>query len=89
MASVLESVARTGRLLVVHEAHRFMGMGAEIVASVVESGTALKAPPRRVGVPDVRIPAAPTLLDAVIPSVSDIVTEARRAVDGVGRKVAA
>jgi pyruvate/2-oxoglutarate/acetoin dehydrogenase E1 component len=80
MASVLESVGRTGRLFVVHEAHRFMGLGAEIVAGVVESGVTLKSPPRRVGVPDVRIPAAPTLLEAVLPSVSDIVAQARKAV---------
>jgi pyruvate/2-oxoglutarate/acetoin dehydrogenase E1 component len=79
-ASVRESVARTGRLMVVHEAHRFMGLGAEIVADVVESGVALKAPPSRVGVPDVRIPAAPTLLDAVLPSVAGIVAQARRTV---------
>jgi pyruvate dehydrogenase E1 component beta subunit len=81
-STIKESVGRTGRLMVVHEAHRFMGLGAEIVADVVESGVALKSPPSRVGVPDVRIPAAPTLLAAVLPSVDDIVAEARAVVSG-------
>jgi pyruvate dehydrogenase E1 component beta subunit len=81
-STIKESVGRTGRLMVVHEAHRFMGLGAEIVADVVESGAVLKAPPRRIGVPDVRIPAAATLLAAVLPSVDDIVAEAREVVSG-------
>lgn len=46
--AVLASVARTGRLLVVHEAVGFVGVGAEIVATVAERGWhLLKAPIRR------------------------------------------
>jgi pyruvate dehydrogenase E1 component beta subunit len=50
--TVLESVARTGRLLVVHEAVGFGGIGAEVVATVAERGSHhLKAPMRRLGAP--------------------------------------
>jgi pyruvate dehydrogenase E1 component beta subunit len=45
---ILESVARTGRLLIVHEAPKFAGMGAEVAAAVAEDGFGtLKAPIRR------------------------------------------
>lgn len=75
--TVVASVARTGRLAVAHEAHRVAGLGAEVVASVVESGVPLRSVPVRVATPDVRIPAAPSLLSAVIPTAASI-TEAVR-----------
>jgi pyruvate/2-oxoglutarate/acetoin dehydrogenase E1 component len=43
---VLDSVGKTGRLLVAHESVAVGGFGAEVVASVVEN-TTLKAPPKR------------------------------------------
>ncbi len=50
--TVLESVAKTGRLLVVHEAVGFAGVGAELVATVAESGGEhLRAPMRRLAAP--------------------------------------
>ncbi|TAJ46921.1 MAG: acetoin dehydrogenase [Herbiconiux sp.] len=79
-ATVLESVARTGRLLVAHEAHRFAGMGAEVVATVAESGVHLSAAPVRVAMPDARIPAAPTLLAALVPNAQWISSAAERLV---------
>jgi pyruvate dehydrogenase E1 component beta subunit len=72
MDSVLASVRRTGRLAVAHEAHLTGGVGAEIVARVAESGIRLSAAPVRIATPDVRIPAAPTLAAAVIPSARQI-----------------
>jgi len=71
-AAVLDSVSRTRRVLVVHEAHTFLGVGAEIVAGIAEADIRLLAPPVRLGAPDVRIPAAPSLLADVIPSVDSI-----------------
>jgi len=65
---ILKSVGKTGRLAVVHEAHTFLGVGAEIVAQVVSSGVTLVQPPLRVGTPPARIPAAPHLADALIPN---------------------
>jgi 2-oxoisovalerate dehydrogenase E1 component beta subunit len=50
--TVLGSVARTGRLLVVHEAVGFVGVGAEVVATVAEHGSHhLKSPMRRLTAP--------------------------------------
>jgi 2-oxoisovalerate dehydrogenase E1 component subunit beta len=50
--TVLESVARTGRLLVVHEAVGFAGVGAELVATVAEHrGQYLRSPMRRLAAP--------------------------------------
>ena len=50
--TVLASVARTGRLLVVHEAVGFGGVGAEVVATVAEHGCHhLRSPMRRLAAP--------------------------------------
>lgn len=75
--TVLASVARTGRIVIAHEAHQFLGVGAEIVAAVAEAGIALHVRPVRLGAPDVRIPAAPSLLAAVIPDARSIAKAAR------------
>jgi pyruvate/2-oxoglutarate/acetoin dehydrogenase E1 component len=70
--AVLASVARTRRLVVVHEANVTGGFGAEVVARVAEAGIELDTAPVRVGTPDVRIPAAPVLAGAVLPSTDRI-----------------
>jgi pyruvate/2-oxoglutarate/acetoin dehydrogenase E1 component len=59
---VLDSVGRTGRLLVAHESVAVGGFGAEVVASVVEHAT-LTSPARRIGAPRALIPYAPNLED--------------------------
>jgi pyruvate dehydrogenase E1 component beta subunit len=72
--TVLESVARTGRLLVVHEAVKFGGIGAEVVATVAERcGHRLKAPPRRLAPPRQVYPPADYEDDYLI-DVADIVS---------------
>ncbi|HDY7738915.1 TPA: alpha-ketoacid dehydrogenase subunit beta [Vibrio vulnificus] len=49
MASIFQSLEKTGRLLVVHEASRSGGVGGEIIARVAEQAMCLlKAPPKRV-----------------------------------------
>jgi len=78
--AVLASVERTGRLLVVHEANLTGGFGAEVVARVAESGAALRSAPRRLGLPDLRVPAAPQLSAAVLPTHDRIVAAARAVV---------
>jgi pyruvate/2-oxoglutarate/acetoin dehydrogenase E1 component len=61
-ATVLESVARTGRAVIADECHRSFGVAAEIAAILAEEGLAsLKAPVCRVTVPDVPIPFSPPL----------------------------
>ena len=72
--TVLGSVARTGRLLVVHEAIGFGGVGAELVATVAEHGSHhLRSPMRRLAAPRRIYPPADYENDYVI-GVSDIVS---------------
>ncbi|MHB8732547.1 MAG: alpha-ketoacid dehydrogenase subunit beta [bacterium] len=52
--TILASVERTNRALIVHEDNRFAGFGAEIAAMIAEEGFRfLDAPPTRLGGPDV------------------------------------
>lgn len=72
--TIVSSVKKTGRCLVVHEACRFAGPGAEIAASVAEAAfDYLDAPIKRLGGWDVPVPFAPVLEKAVVPSAEDIV----------------
>ncbi|MEO7150321.1 MAG: transketolase C-terminal domain-containing protein [Burkholderiaceae bacterium] len=67
------SVRKTGRLLVVHEANVTGGFGAEIAARVQqECFGRLAAPVGRLGLPDLRMPSAPHLQEAVIPNADRI-----------------
>ncbi|MCO5581842.1 hypothetical protein L7F22_035731 [Adiantum nelumboides] len=71
--TVVRSVRRTGRLVVVHEAVRTCGLGAEIVATVAEQAhDALRRAPVRIANPDLPIPFAPPLERAVLPQVEQI-----------------
>ena len=72
---VLASVARTGRLLVAHEAVTAGGFGAEVAATVAE---ALGAPVRRVGAPRAPIPYSPPLEDRMRVT-DDVIAAAARA----------
>jgi pyruvate dehydrogenase E1 component beta subunit len=68
--AVLASVARTGRLLVVHEAVQAAGFGAEIAATVAEE---TGAPVARLGAPRVPVGYAPALENAARVTVEGIV----------------
>jgi acetoin:2,6-dichlorophenolindophenol oxidoreductase subunit beta len=71
--AVAESVARTRRLLVVDEDYLSFGLSGEVVARVVELlGSAALDAVARHAVPDVPIPAARTLEEAVIPRAETI-----------------
>lgn len=68
LETILESVRKTGRLLVVHEAPETGGFGAEVVRRVTESGfDLLRQAPRVLGGADLPMPYSPPLEDACIP----------------------
>ena len=77
--TLLESVRRTGRLCVVHEDTRTMGLGAEIAAIVAERALDdLRAPVERLTMPDVAgIPASGPMEDYLIPDRARIGTALR------------
>lgn len=83
--TVIRSVRKTGRLVVVDEDYRSCGVAAEVIASVCETdGLVLKAAPRRVTYPDIPVPFSPALEHAVLPD-APAVTAAALAVAGHGQ----
>ena len=77
--TILNSVKKTGRLVVVHEAHRNAGWGAEVAAMVAEEAFPyLDAPPVRLGTKACPLPFNVGLENAATPQVSEIVEAARR-----------
>lgn len=81
---IVQSVIKTGRALVVHEAPRTGGFGGEIVSRIVESEAFdyLEAPVRRLAGLDTPIPYNRTLESRAIPQVEDILLEARKLARG-------
>ncbi|TKR28086.1 alpha-ketoacid dehydrogenase subunit beta [Natronomonas salsuginis] len=79
--TVLESVRKTGRLVVVDEDYRSYGVTGEIVATVAEDALADLEAVERLALPDVPIPYSRPLEDEVIPGVEDI-ADAVRMVQG-------
>jgi len=78
-ATILESVARTGRLVTVEENPRLCGWGAEVASIVAEEALYdLDAPIVRITTPHIPLPAAPALEDAALPSVARIVDTVTR-----------
>jgi pyruvate dehydrogenase E1 component beta subunit len=67
--AILESVSKTGRLVVVDEDYLSYGLSGEVTATVCDvDPSLLKAPVQRVAVPDVPIPYAHVLEYAVLPT---------------------
>ncbi|HKP84777.1 MAG TPA: alpha-ketoacid dehydrogenase subunit beta [Blastocatellia bacterium] len=77
--TILESVRKTSRALVVHEANMTAGFGAEVAATIAqEAFDHLDAPVMRVASLDVPVPFSPPLEMAMLPSVDKILTAARQ-----------
>ncbi|MDC7788885.1 alpha-ketoacid dehydrogenase subunit beta [Rhodoplanes sp. TEM] len=77
--TILDSVIKTSRLLVAHEACKTGGIGAEIAAIVAEHAIdALDAPIERVAAPDCPVPFSASLEDAFLPQPAQIVAQAKR-----------
>lgn len=71
--TILESVAKTSRALVLYESHRFLGVGAEVAAVIAEEAfESLDAPVMRLAPPNVPVPFSPVLEDAFLPQTADI-----------------
>jgi 2-oxoisovalerate dehydrogenase E1 component len=69
----------SGKVVVLHEANRTGGFGAEIVAQLYESlGNEMSLKIARVATPDMRIPSSPILQRALLPSAVKVVEETRR-----------
>jgi len=77
--TIVASVRKTGRLLVVHEAPTCCGIGAEIVRRVVaEAFHHLDAPPQVLGGADLPMPFSPPLEQACLPQEATIISAVRR-----------
>jgi acetoin:2,6-dichlorophenolindophenol oxidoreductase subunit beta len=80
--TIIESVKKTGRVIVVHEAVKRGGFGGEIASMIAESEAFdyLDAPIKRLGGLAVPTPYNPTLEKAVIPQVPDIIDAVKETV---------
>jgi pyruvate dehydrogenase E1 component beta subunit len=72
--TILQSVRKTGRLVILHEATRTGGFGGEIAALVAEEAFGdLKAPIKRVAAPDIPVPFSPPLEQFYIPNEGQLI----------------
>jgi pyruvate dehydrogenase E1 component beta subunit len=80
MATIIDSVKKTSRLMVVYEGVKTLGIGAEISAAIAESEAFayLDAPIVRLGGAESPIPYSPVLEKAAVPQVEGIVAAARK-----------
>lgn len=83
--SLVSSVKKTSRCLVIDEGYQRFGVTAEIAAVISQKAFYhLEAPVERIGAMDVPIPFSPILEDQTIPNVDRVVSIARRLVKGNG-----
>ncbi len=76
--TILKSVGKTGRLLVVDESFQFCGYGSEIISMVVQRGMSLlKQAPRQVAPLNTTVPFSPPLEDYVFPTPEKVANEIR------------
>ena len=78
--TILASVEKTGRALVVDEGRLTCSVASEIAAGIGERARRAAGPVRRLAVPDVPIPFAPALEAAVVPSEENIAAAVREIV---------
>ena len=81
-ASVLDSVRKTSKVLVLHEDTRTGGFGGEIAATIAEEAFEdLDAPVKRIAAPDTPVPFSPVLEKAFIPQVDGVAAGLRELVE--------
>jgi 2-oxoisovalerate dehydrogenase E1 component beta subunit len=77
--TILRSIEKTSKALIVHEDVRTLGMGAEVAAILAEEAfDLLDGPIMRVTAPDTPVPFSPPLEKAFLPSADKILTAARQ-----------
>jgi len=81
--TILKSVRKTGRAIVIDEGHQSFGVTAEIASRINEKAFYhLDAPVQRIGAMDVPVPFSPALEDLTVPTPEVVVERARRSVKG-------
>jgi pyruvate/2-oxoglutarate/acetoin dehydrogenase E1 component len=81
--TILASVKKTSRAIVIDEGHQSYGVTAEIAARIAEKAFYhLDAPVQRLGAMDVPIPFSPALEDLTVPTPEDVVARALMAMRG-------
>ncbi|MBK9079189.1 MAG: alpha-ketoacid dehydrogenase subunit beta [Hyphomicrobium sp.] len=76
--TVFDSVAKTGRLIVIDEDYKSYGLSGEIIATIAERDiSVLKASPQRVAYPDIPIPFARSMEQYALPNADKIVSAFR------------
>jgi pyruvate/2-oxoglutarate/acetoin dehydrogenase E1 component len=79
LATILESVRKTGRLIIASDDVKCGGIGSEIAAQVAEEAfDTLDAPILRVASPDMPVPFSPTLEQAYMPNAQKIIEAAKK-----------
>lgn len=82
-ATILDSVKKTSRAVVIDEGHQSYGVTAEIASRIAEKAFYhLDAPVQRMGAMDVPIPFSPALEDLTVPTPESVAERARAAVRG-------
>ena len=82
ITTLIDSVKKTNRVVIVHEAHRRAGPGAEIAAILAEEAIGyLDAPIIRVATKNVPFPYNPDLENFILPSVEDVFTAVKGIVE--------
>lgn len=77
--TLVKSVQKTGKVVIIHQAVRFMGFGAEVAAQLQEKAfDYLDSPVSRVAAPQIPPPAAPVLEKAFMPGEEDIIEAVRK-----------
>jgi 2-oxoisovalerate dehydrogenase E1 component beta subunit len=77
--AIFETVRKTGKVLIVHEANLTGGVGAEVAALISQHAfESLDAPLVRLAAPDIPPPYAPVLEDAARPNKAKIIEQARK-----------
>lgn len=78
LPAILDSVGKTGRVVIADECHRSCGVAAELAALIAdEAFDALRAPVKRVTFPDVPVPFSPVLERALEPTTEKVAAAVR------------